>query len=123
MLDLYFSKLPEVAKEKSVFYFTPLQNTPADRKKPWFTGVPIGWNKLDRFVRDLCEKAGIERKTNHSLKVTGATRLYRSGVPERTIQARIGHKSIEALRIYDRPGEAEERDACNALADISKSTA
>ena len=33
------------------------------------------------------------------------------------------HKSIEALRIYERPGEREDRDACNALADISNLTA
>ena len=63
----------------------------------------------------MCEEVGIERKSNHSLKVTGATRLYRSGVAERTIQARTGHKSIEALRIYERPGEREDRDACNAV--------
>ena len=123
LLDLYFSKLSEGAKEKGAFYFTPLRKTPADPKKPWFTDVPIGWNKLDRFVRDMCEEVGIERKSNHSLKVTGGTRLYRSGVAERTIQARTGHKSIEALRIYERPGERGDRDACNALADISNSTA
>ena len=50
LLDLYFSKLSEGAKEKGAFYFTPLRKTPADPKKPWFTDVPIGWNKLDRFV-------------------------------------------------------------------------
>ena len=49
----------------------------------------------------MCEEVGIERKSNHSLKVTGGTRLYRSGVAERTIQARTGHKSIEALQIYE----------------------
>ena len=53
LLDLYFSKLSEGAKEKGAFYFTPLRKTPADPKKPWFTDVPIGWNKLDRFVRDV----------------------------------------------------------------------
>ena len=63
------------------------------------------------FVRDMCEEVGIERTSNHSLKVTGVGRVVK-----RTIQARTGQKSIEALLIYRRPGEREDRDACNILA-------
>ena len=50
----------------------------------------------------MCEEAGLsEHKANHSLDVTGATSLYNGGVPERVIQQRTGHHSIEALRKYE----------------------
>ena len=119
LLDTSIAKLPASAKSKDNFYFTPLTKIPADPKQPWFSSTPIGWNKLDRYVREMCEEAGIQGKSNHSLRVTGATRLYRSGVAERTIQARTGHKSIEALRVYERPGEMNDRNACNALANLT----
>ena len=60
LLDLYFSKLPESTKEKDAFYFAPVRNIVTDPVQPWFTNVPIGWNKLDRFVRDMCDEASIE---------------------------------------------------------------
>ena len=50
----------------------------------------------------MCEQAGIKgNKTNHSLRATGATGLYESGVPEKLIQDRTGHRSLEALRVYE----------------------
>ena len=62
---------------------------------------------------------GIDGKTNHSLRVTSATRMYKGGIPERMIQARTGHKSIEALRVYERPGMEQNIQACKALANIT----
>jgi len=53
LLDLYFSKLPEGAKEKDAFYFSAVRKTSTNPRQPWFTNIPIGWNKLDRFVRDV----------------------------------------------------------------------
>ena len=47
LLDFYVSKLPKGAKEKDAFYFTLLSKTPEDPEKPWYSAVPIGWNKLD----------------------------------------------------------------------------
>jgi len=58
-----------------------------------------------------CDEGGIDKKTNHSLKVTRTTHLYRSGIAEKTIQARTGHKSIEALRVYERAGEKDDQTA------------
>ena len=43
------------------------------------------------MVPDMCKEAGIDgRKTNHSLRVSGATNLYAAGAPEKIIQARTG---------------------------------
>lgn len=40
--------------------------------------------------------------TNHSLRDTCATQLYDAGVPEAVVQKQTGHKSIKALRLYER---------------------
>ncbi len=40
------------------------------------------------------------RKTNHSLRATGASELFQAGVPEKIIKERTGHHSLEALRTY-----------------------
>ena len=107
--------MSEGAKGKGGFYFTPLRKTPADPKKPWFTDVPIGWNKLDRFVRDMREEVGIERKSNHSLKVTGATWLYRSGVVQRTIV-----QGIRASKHYEyMSGQVKERIGMPAMYQLT----
>ena len=68
------------------------------------------------MVATIFKDAGISGKTNHSLRVTGATRMYNSGIPEKTIQSRTGHNSIEALRVYERPSKEQQAKACKALA-------
>ena len=44
----------------------------------------------------------MDRKTNNSLHVTGVTQLYEMGAPEKLIQERTSHRSLEALRAYER---------------------
>jgi hypothetical protein len=40
------------------------------------------------------------RKTNHSLRATGASLLLEANVPEKIIQERTGHRAATALRLY-----------------------
>ena len=42
------------------------------------------------------------RKTNHSLRATGVSDLFQAGVPEKMIQERSGHLSLDGLRQYQR---------------------
>jgi integrase len=88
----YISHRPTDVPSKA-FYLTPL-------KKPqgnvWYTKIPVGHNTLSKTVKRLCAAAGIEGyKTNHSLRVTAATRLFKSGVDEQLIMSMTGHRSIE----------------------------
>ena len=62
--------------------------------------MPVGRNMLDTMMKNMGAEAGVVGKTNHSLRATGATCLFHANVPERSIQARTGHKSVEALRTY-----------------------
>ena len=40
--------------------------------------------------------------TNHSLRGTGTTMLFDSGTPEAIVQKHTGHRSLSALRMYER---------------------
>ena len=62
---------------------------PKGVNQPWYVGVPIGNNLLTKMVPEMCSEAGIAgKKTNHSLRVSGASSLFDAGVPERIIQQR-----------------------------------
>ena len=108
LLDLYISKLPQEAKSKDLFYVHPLEKAKAN-DETWYCSVPVGRNKLSRMVSEMCKLANIPgRHTNHSLRATGATELYTAGVPEKIIQERTGHRSIESLRTYEHTSEKQQ---------------
>lgn len=116
LLDTYISKLPPAAVEKNIFYCKPLSNVPTDPTNPWYLPVPVGRNLLGKMVQDMCYDAGIEgKKTNHSLRVSGASTLFEAGVPERVIQQRTGHRSLLSLRMYEQVSEGQEKAVSRIL--------
>ena len=67
-----------------------------------FALVPIGKNSLNKMLKDMCHEAGITgRKTNHNLRATGASELFAAGVPEKIIKEQTGHRSLDALHVYE----------------------
>ena len=90
------------------FYLITL---PKPKGMIWFKNQPIGVHTLASTVKRLCQRAGIEGyKTNHSLRVTTATRLFQSGVDEQLIMERTGHRSTDGIRTYkcSCPEQAEQ---------------
>ena len=56
-------------------------------------------NKLKTFMPDIAAESGLGvHYTNHSLRATAVTRMYNTGVPEKLIAEKSGHKSLKALR-------------------------
>lgn len=109
LLNEYISKLPSEAVAKDLFYCRPLQSVVSDSSKQWYSAVPMGRNTLDKIVSVMCKEAGIKgTKSNHSLRVTGTSALFDAGVPEKIIQSRTGHKSLDALRVYERVTSDQE---------------
>ena len=120
LLDLYLKKLQRGAIEADVFYMRPLDAVPKDTSRPWFTNCPVGRNTLAAVVKKMCKEVGIEGKTNHSLRATGATELFQAEVPGRLIQQRTGHCSVKALRVYERT-TAEQHENISAILSSSSS--
>ena len=122
LLDLYISKLPPRVLTDDIFYVRPLDMVPSDPSKPWYSTTAVGKNQLEKKLAKICKRAGISGNiTNHSLRATSATQLYRSGVPEKVIQERTGHRSLEALRVYERSDSLQHQAACNTLMGSSSS--
>lgn len=116
ILDLYYSKLPPQAIESDIFFVRPLDNIPTDRTKPWYTGTPVGKHTLENKLKKMCSLAGIEgRISNHSLRATSVTQMYESGVPEKVIQERTGHRWLEALRMYKRTNTQQHETVSKVL--------
>ena len=85
----YIEKVKHLATDKEAFYFKPNPNPQVFT----FCNSPVGINKLNKILPDLCEEAGLERKTSHSLRITCATRLFQNQVEEKLIRDRTGHRS------------------------------
>ena len=116
LLDRYLSKLPPAAFERDIFYLRPKLILPLNRDDPWYDAIPVGKEKLRTMVRDMCVEAGIaEKKTNHSLRAAGASQMFAANVPERLIQSRTGHRSLEALRLYERPSHEQQQAVSRIL--------
>ena len=116
ILDKYLKVLPPQCGDDDVFYLKPLKDVPSVPDEPWFVNVPIGKNKLNGLLKEMCTKAGIYGAfTNHSLRAYGATTLFRSGVTEKLIQQRTGHRSVEALQQIERTSESQLVEISNII--------
>lgn len=99
----------------------PLLSVPAKADLPWFTSTQVGQNELNKMVQRMCQEAGVAgKKTNHSLRATGASQLFQANVPEKIIQQRTGHRSLQALRHYERT-TSERHQASHPSSDVAVS--
>ena len=115
LMDLYLSKLPKYGFEQDILYLRPKRTTPHDPDATWYENVPVGKNSLSTMVKDMCGEANIVGKTNHSLRATGATTLFQKNVPERIVQKVTGHRSLEALRSYERISVSQNQEVSKIL--------
>ena len=108
---------------KDVFYLQPLPKVPSDDSKPWYALAPVGRNTLSTMVKNICTDAGVGgNKTNHSLRATGTTALFTAGVPEKVIQQRSGHLSLQGLRQYEKVSSEQQQAACRVLSSCENTT-
>ena len=81
----------------------PRDKVPTDPSKPWFANIPVGRNRLDSMLKEMCQQAGISGTfTNHSLRAYGAITMFNAGVSQKLVQERTGHRSLKALHQYER---------------------
>ncbi len=114
LLDLYISKLPP---DTSAFYLRPLDKIPTAGKL-WYCKSRVGVNKLKTFMSEITAESGVTvHYTNHSLRATAVTRMFNKGVPEKLIAEKSGHRSLKALRVYERTSVSQEKSAGTCLQD------
>lgn len=116
LFRLYQSKCP-ISCPSDSFYLRPPKN-PTDHC--WYAPRAIGHHTFDTTVSRICRAAGIKGfKTNHSLRVTTATRLFQAGVDEQLIMGRTGHHSTDGIRTY-KCTSAEQQEANSDILSRSK---
>ena len=116
LLDYYFSRFPKPPLSIDFMYLQPKARVPSDPKEPWFYPNPIGKNTLHNLLSTMCVEAGIEVKSNHSLRATGVTAMFAAQVPEKMIKDVTGHKSSKGLALYERPTLVQKQALSKVLA-------
>ena len=99
------------------FYLKPLKNP---RGACWYASQPIGCDKLNGTIARICKAAGIQVfKTNHSLRATAATRLYRASIDEQIIMETTGHRSLDSVRSYKHTS-AQQKESISYILSLTK---
>ena len=109
----YLSMLPKNRVTQALY----LQPRKHFSPRSWYLDRPVGVNTLRETVKNLCSKAGLPGYyTNHSLRSSSATRMYRGGggVEEQVIQEITGHRS-NAVRSYKRTSDLQREIASKII--------
>lgn len=119
LLDIYISRLPPDAK---YLYMRPLMSVPSNPCKPWYTKQRVGINTIKGMIPKIFENAGLSDKySNHFLRATSITRMFNAGITEKVIAEQSGHRSLKALRLYEKTSVEQEQLAGESIAkDIRK---
>ena len=83
----------------------------------------MGKNTLSSMTKRMCAKAEVAgKKTNYLLHAYAVTEMFNAEIPEKVIQDRSGHRSLDGLRKYESILEKQKESACHML-DLSNSDA
>ena len=113
-VEIIAKYLSLIAKNRKClsFHLHPLKNY---SNNVWLKDKLVGVNKLRDTVKDVCKKANLPGfYTNHSLRSTSATKMYRSNIDEQLIQEITGHRSL-AVRSYKRMCDNQHKIATNSI--------
>ena len=97
LIEKYIKLLPTTGAKPN-FYLQSLRFT---KPKLWYCETPLGINKVRSVVSDMLKHAGLDGFfTNHSLRRTAATHLFRAGKNVKLIKEITGHVS-DAVEKYE----------------------
>lgn len=63
-------------------------------------GTHISDSSIERMLRKLAQKAGVERANPHKFRRTCATMALRRGMPVEQVSKMLGHENIQTTQIY-----------------------
>ena len=111
LLDRYLEKIPQdEVNSDSKFYLVHYHSHLLDCRC-WYFADPYPQKKVKSMLKFMCEG----NFTSHSLRATGATCLFDTGILEAVIQKRTGHRSLETLHTYECVTPAQEKVVASML--------
>ncbi len=100
----YIMLLPSNPKSNALYKYSMVKNRRS--AACWYVDKPVGINSLSKTVSRLMKEGGFDgRYTNHSLRVSAATRMFQSGIKEQIVKEKSGHRS-DVVRAYKRMNES-----------------
>ena len=115
LVEKYLSLCPIYYKKKN-FYLQSLQKP---SPKQWYAEQVIGVHTISKITADLMKAAEIEGYfTNHSLRRSGGTRLFRAGVDRKLVKEFTGHRS-DAVDQYQIHGFDQRKKISSIVQGLS----
>ena len=108
LVEKYISLCPPVSvkTKKLNFYLRSLEKPMPTQ---WYGEQVVRLNSLQKVVSNLLKSANLDGHfTNHSLRRTGASRLFQHGIDKKLIKEFTGHHS-DALNSYDVTSEKQRQ--------------
>ena len=100
----YVSLLPDDRKSDALYKYSLASSRRTGHT--WYCDKPLGINTINKTVKNLMAEIGkVGHFTNHSLRVSAATRMYSEGVDEQVLKECMGHRS-DAVRAYTKTPES-----------------
>jgi integrase/recombinase XerD len=85
----------------------------------WFfpgnSGNYLSPKTADLWLRQACDRVGLQGISTHSLRRTALTEMSAAGIPLRTIQQISGHSDLKTLAGYLEVSDAQKAAAIDAL--------
>lgn len=63
---------------------------------------PISTNNFNERLKKVCNELGIRYRSSHKIRFYACSSMYDYNLPEKEIQYRMGHASVDQTRKYDR---------------------
>ena len=96
LIEKYLALCPKYDKKSNLY----LQSLQKPSPHQWYAEQVIGTHTISKVVTELMHKAKIEGFfTNHSLRHSGGTCLFRGGVDHKLVKESTGHRS-DAVDTY-----------------------
>ena len=119
IVDKYVSLLPPVKPgKKANFYLRSLEKF---MPVQWYGEQVVGINTLKKVMGEIAKTAKLDGfVSNHSLRRTGTTRLFRGGVDRKLVKEYTGHSS-DAIDQYQITSDAQRKKLSKIIVGTSGS--
>jgi hypothetical protein len=111
MYKTFMYRRPEtVMNADAPFYLTCIPSGKIE-DHIWYYPRSMGHNYIGKLMPMAAQDAGIDKKTNHSVRKSTVKSLRKSGVPNHKIMQITGHRSLSSIEAYDRELSDDEQKA------------
>ncbi|CAC5391259.1 unnamed protein product [Mytilus coruscus] len=95
------------------------RDTFCDNDSVWYTKQGLGKDSISSFMTKLSKACCLSKiYTNHSIRATGTTALFKNKFADSQIMAVTGHKSVNSLAVYHRVSDQEKEEMGHAIQKV-----